>query len=129
MKTLIIAAVLVAGVAFAQDPVAVIPTDGGAIGAVDVLSKPSATKTFLKNNWGKLLLGTGAAVTAVYLIEDSQDDDKPKAKASDKPAPAQPTAQPNGTSTSAGGDATVIVNNYNADDGGTITINNPPSKE
>jgi len=61
----ILAAVLMAGVAFAQEPVKAESNNGATTVGVDVLSKPSKTVEFIKNNWGKLLLGTGAAVTAV----------------------------------------------------------------
>ena len=65
----VMSAVLVAGVAFGQDPVKVESTDGGAMVGVDMLSKPSETVQFVKANWGKLLLGTGAAIGAVYVID------------------------------------------------------------
>jgi hypothetical protein len=128
MKTLIMAAVVVAGVALGQDAVKVEPTSGGAIVAVDIAGGPGRTARAwqaVKNNKWKII-GTAAGLIAVDRVADNNDwlwyekDAKPKAKA-DEPEADKPKPATGSTSQTAGGDASQTV--YNADNGSTIIIN------
>lgn len=136
MKAMILAAVLVAGVAFGQDdnvPVSVTPTDGGAMVGVDLMAGKNAEgkreKSWgaavvdgVKNNYGKILGGVAAGALTVYLIDESQDDGKKKSKASkEPPVKPDPTTGSSQTAT-AGGNSEQnsqtagrdIINNYYA---------------
>jgi hypothetical protein len=121
MKVLVMAAVLVAGVACGQDPVKVENSNGATTIAVDVLSKPSATWKFFKNNWGKLALGAGTII-AVDRVADNNDwlwyegNKKPKAAKEpaapvEPPKPEPPTQSYTQTAT-AGGDVIQNITIY-----------------
>jgi len=122
MKVLIMGVVLVAGVAFGQDPVKVENNNGATTIAVDVLSKPAATWKFLKNNWGKLAIGAGTII-AVDRVADNNDwlwyEGNRKAKAAakepaapvDPPKPEPPTQSYTQTAT-AGGDVIQNITIY-----------------
>jgi hypothetical protein len=135
MKTvaLITAALVIGAAVHGQDPVKVESINGATTVGVDVLSKPSATWRFVKNNWGKLALGAGTII-AVDRVADNNDwlwyegNKKGKAvaaepKKEEEPLiPPVPTASSTQTGTS-GGDTT--QQSYNSGGGDiNITINN-----
>lgn len=148
MRKMVLVSVLaaVAGVAIGQEPVKVVPTEGGMLFGVDMLAGKNAEgkreqgwttavwQGAKKHKW-KIAAGLAAA-TAVEMVADhndylwhKQDKARPNAATSSPAAtpaqaPAQaPAVQPASTSQAAGGDASQTVNNYTATHGGTISIN------
>ena len=65
---LLLAPVLV----FAQDPVKAESANGATTVGIDVLSPWRSTKSFVAQNWGKILLGVGGAI-AVDRVADHND--------------------------------------------------------
>lgn len=137
MKTLIMAAVLVAGVAFAQEPIPVEAeyVDGGLLIKTDLFagknaegkreqSWGAAVIEGVKNNYGKILGGVAAGALTVYLIEENQDDKK-KTKASKEPAVKPDPTTGSAQTATAGGNS-----EQNSQTAGRDIINNyyPPVK-
>jgi hypothetical protein len=144
MKTLIMAAVMVAGVAFGQAPVAVevAPDGSGALVGVDLLAGRNAegkreqgwwkaTKDGAwKHKW-KILGGVVTAITVDRVAENNdwlwhEGPDQPttviKEEKAPKPQPIPEKPSPNSATQSSGGDSVQNVTIYNADNGGTIII-------
>jgi hypothetical protein len=141
MKTLIMAAVLVAGVAFGQAPVAVevAPDGSGAMVGVDLLAGRNAegkreqgwwqaTKAGAWRHKWKIIGGVVTAITVDRVAENNdwlwhEGSDQPTTVVKEtKPAPIPEKPSPNSATQSSGGDSTQNVNIYNADNGGTIII-------
>jgi hypothetical protein len=102
------------------DPVQVVPVgDQGAAVAVDV-SQPAAAAGFFKNNWGKLLVGVGAAVYAADRagfvdVSEAWDDVRGKddeSKSLDASGGTQTITAKPGTTIEINGDGNNVTINY-----------------